>query len=404
MVAEAEVEPPSRIPMLEVQHYSSARASAHVRELMTVSSPVPAPNSEAIQVPESVYVEVSTTHHAEVRAAEVLTMEVPESPSQDFVPSIRSGSFAAIGARRNMEDEHLRIDDLSKHLGPPFQFPQPCAFYGVFDGHGGPEAAAFIKGNIMKLLFDEAEFPSSTEVDKIFTAEVTNSIEKAYLLADNALAAGAHEVVRSTGTTALTAFIFGSHLMVANAGDCRAVLCRKGMAINMSQDHKPTNPLERRRVEQLGAFVEDGYLNGLLSVTRALGDWDIKSLAKDIASSPLIPNPEVMQLVLTEEDEFLILACDGIWDVMSSQLAVNIVRRGLRKHDNPKQCARDLVKESLRLGAHDNLTVVVVCLLGPEHRTISPSTPDRHRKLRFFSLSSEALCSFKGFLDGGGSR
>lgn len=192
-------------------------------------------------------------------------------------------------------------------------------------------------------------------------------------------------------------------LMVANAGDCRAVLCQKGLAISMSQDHRPTNSLERRRVEQLGAYVEDGYLNGVLSVTRALGDWDIKSQGNDGAPSPLISNPEFTQLVLTEDDEFFILGCDGIWDVMSSQRAVNIVRRGLKKHDNPEQCAKDLVKESLWLGAHDNLTVVVVCLLAPELRA-SHSTPSRQRKLKFFSLSSEALCSLRGFLDGGGSR
>lgn len=70
----------------------------------------------------------------EVRSAEAATVEVPESPSLlDFVPSIRSGSFAVIGPRTNMEDEHIRIDDLSMHLGPLLQFPQPCAFYGVLD-------------------------------------------------------------------------------------------------------------------------------------------------------------------------------------------------------------------------------------------------------------------------------
>lgn len=194
--------------------------------------------------------------------------------------------------------------------------------------------------------------------------------------------------------------------MVANAGDCRAVLCRKGVALDLSQDHRPSNPFERRRIEKLGAYVEDGYLNGVLSVTRALGDWDMKlhgSGGGSAAPSPLVPDPEIRHLVLTEDDEFLILGCDGIWDTMSSQRAVNVVRRGLRKHDDPEQCARDLVKECLRLGAHDNLTVVVISLLGPEHRAV-PSPGSRQRKMRFFGLSSEALCSFKGFLDGGGSR
>ncbi|OWM80022.1 probable protein phosphatase 2C 2 isoform X2 [Punica granatum] len=301
-----------------------------------------------------------------------------------------------------MEDEHIQIDDLSMHLGPPFQFPQPSAFYGVFDGHGGPEAAAYVKENIIKLIFEDANFPVSSEVDGRFLVGLMNSLQRAYLLADQALADDCG-VSRSTGTTALTAFIFGRLLMVANVGDCRAVLCRNGVPINMSQDHRPTYPGERRRILEFGAFVEDGYLNGVLSVSRALGDWDMKSRGSADAPCPLISDPEFQQVVLTEEDEFLVLGCDGIWDVMSSQHAVNIVRRGLRRHDNPEQSARDLVKESLRLGAHDNLTVVVICLLGSEHRALS-SLPSRQRKRRFFSLSAEALCSLRGLLDGGGSR
>lgn len=114
--------------------------------------------------------------------------------------------------------------------------------------------------------------------------------------------------------------------MVANVGDCRAVLCRKGRAIDMSQDHRPTYLSEKRRVEELGGFIDDGYLNGVLSVTRALGDWDMK-LPRG-SSSPLIAEPEFQQITLTEDDEFLIIGCDGIWDVMSSQQAVSLVRRG----------------------------------------------------------------------------
>ena len=75
----------------------------------------------------------------------------------------------------------------------------------------------------------------------------------------------------------------------------------------------------------------------------------------------------MLDRLLTEDDEFFILGCDGIWDVMSSQFAVSLVRRGLRRHDDPEECARELVNEAARLNSLDNLTVIVICFSSPAH-------------------------------------
>ncbi|KAL9252180.1 putative protein phosphatase 2C 47 [Drosera capensis] len=336
---------------------------------------------------------LSRASQIETDAVEKIAVCALGSPVLPYVPSIRSGSSADIGPRRYMEDEHIRIDDLSLHLGQFFTCPKPNAFYGVFDGHGGSEAAAYMKENAMRFFFEDIDFPQSAEVDGVFRDEVENSIKKAFLLADLALVDD-HTVSSSTGTTAITAFIFGRLLMVANAGDCRAVLCRKGEAVDMSQDHRPTYPSERKRVEQLGGFVDDGYLNGVLSLTRALGDWDMK-FPKG-STSPLTAEPEFRQILLTEDDEFLILGCDGIWDVMSSQQAVCIVRRGLRRHDDPEQCARDLVTEALRLSTSDNLTVIVVCLSSLDQ--LREQLASRQRKVKC-RISAGGLCSLRSLLD-----
>ncbi|KAI3411645.1 Protein-serine/threonine phosphatase [Psidium guajava] len=396
MGAEAEVVRQQSVPALEVQYFTAARAST-IEELVTISSPLAHPTVERVRVSEAISTDVPASQ-VEITSADNTPGAFPESIVPQFVPSIRSGSFSAIGPRRFMEDEHIRVDDLSTHLGSPYRFPKPSAFYGVFDGHGGAEASAFIRKNVVRLFFDDAKFPQSSEVDDLYLGEVENSLRKAFLLADHALADDA-SVSSSSGTTALTAFILGRLLMVANAGDCRAVLCRRGEAIDMSQDHKPIYPPERRRVEDLGGFVEDGYLNGVLSVTRALGDWDMKFSRG--SPSPLISEPEFRQALLMEDDEFLIIGCDGIWDVMSSQHAVNVVRRGLRRHDDPEQSARDLVKEALRLNTSDNLTVIVVCFTPLDHRE-QPSP--RPRRLRCCSLSADALCSLRNLLDGSGSH
>ncbi|XP_054808397.1 probable protein phosphatase 2C 49 isoform X2 [Prosopis cineraria] len=295
-----------------------------------------------------------------------------------------------------MEDEHIMIDDLSSHLGSLYKFPKPSAFYGVFDGHGGSEAAVYVRENVIRFIFEDASFPQSSKVDNLFLQELENSLRKAFLLADSALADD-RSVSSSSGTTALTALIFGRLLMVTNVGDCRAVLCRKGEAIDMSQDHRPIYPSERRRVEESGGYIDDGYLNGLLSVTRALGDWDMK-LPRG-SPTPLIAEPEFRRVVLTEDDEFLIIGCDGIWDVMSSQHAVSLVRRSLRRHDDPEKGARDLVMEALRLNAFDNLTVVVVCFTPPDYRELSPA-----QRLTRCSLSTEALGCLRSLLEGSASN
>ncbi|KAF3949809.1 hypothetical protein CMV_024361 [Castanea mollissima] len=357
MVVEAEVVCPQSVPVLDVQYISSSQA--------------------------------------DIKPADKISDAVLESVILQFLPYIRSGSFADIGPRRYMEDEHIRIDDLSSHFGSLLKFPKPSAFYGVFDGHGGSEAAAYIRKNVIRLLFEDVNFPQASEVNDIFLEEVENSVRKAFLLADQALADD-RSVSSSSGTTALTAMIFGSLLMVANIGDCRAVLCRKGEAIDMSQDHRPIYPSEKRRVEELGGYIDDGYLNGVLSVSRALGDWDMKFPRG--SPSPLIAEPEFRQVVLSEDDEFLIIGCDGIWDKMSSQQAVSLVRRGLQRHDDPEQCARDLVMEALRLNTFDNLTVIIVCLSSLDH--CREQSPPQQRKMRCCSLSAEALCSLRSSLDG----
>lgn len=392
MVAEADVACQQSLPLLDVQYIPKASSIPEIEDPRFIS---PSSGPGKVRASDPVSAQLLNSQQDVIAAKQVPHASLDSAVVQ-FVPSIRSGSYADIGPRRYMEDEHIMIDDLSSHLGSLYKFPNPSAFYGVFDGHGGPEAAVYIRKNVIRFIFGDASFPQSSEVDKVFLQDLENSLRKAFLLADSALADDC-SVSSSSGTTALAALIFGRLLMVTNAGDCRAVLCRKGKAIDMSQDHRPIYPSERRRVEKAGGFIDDDYLNGVLSVTRALGDWDMK-LPRG-SPSPLIAEPEFRQVVLTEDDEFLIIGCDGIWDVMSSQHAVSLVRRSLRRHDDPEKGARDLVKEALLLNACDNLTVIVVCFTSPDRTELSVA-----QRLSRGGLSTEALGSLRSWLEGSASN
>ncbi|XAR58070.1 Phosphoprotein phosphatase [Bertholletia excelsa] len=306
-----------------------------------------------------------------------------KSPDQSskFLPACRSGCCSEIGPKTFMEDEYICVDNLLEHLSATSDFPSPGAFYGVFDGHGGVDAASFTRKNLLNFITQDSHFPSG----------VKRAIKNAFVRADHALA-DSLSLDRSSGTTALTAFILGRTLLIANAGDSRAVLGKRGRAIELSKDHKPNCTSEKIRIEKLGGTVYDGYLNGQLSVARALGDWHMKGSKG--SSHPLSSEPELAELILTEEDEFLIMGCDGLWDVMSSQYAVTIVRRELMLHNDPEKCSKLLVKEALKRNTCDNLTVLVVCFSqDPPPRIEVPKT---HRRR---SISAEGLDLLKGVLN-----
>ncbi|XP_047322320.1 probable protein phosphatase 2C 27 [Impatiens glandulifera] len=308
---------------------------------------------------------VTTASTTEMDDHSPTDVKLTSDETLDFPPVFRSGSCAEKGSKMFMEDEHICIDNLHQHLGTAIDLPSSGTFYGIFDGHGGTEAAVFVRENILRFIVEDSDFPVCME----------KAIRNAFINADYAFADDS-SVDISSGTTALTALIFGRRVLVANAGDCRAVLSKLGKAIELSKDHKPNCPTERQRIELLGGVVYGGYLNGQLSVSRAIGDWHMKGTKG--SACPLSAEPEILETILTDEDEFLILGCDGLWDVMSSQDSVTISRKELMLHNDPERCARELVREALKRNACDNLTVVVVCFLTepPEACIETPQSRD----------------------------
>lgn len=159
------------------------------------------------------------------------------------------------------------------------------------------------------------------------------------------------------GATSATAFIrrvpsLGRVLTVANCGDCTAVLSRAGRPVPLTISHRPTDPEERDRVETSGGFIAAARVNGVLNVTRAFGNHCMKSV--------VISTPFVTQITLTPLDEFLVIACDGLWDFVPVDTVLQIAKAGFDRGLLPHQVAHLLVKEAIDKHSTDNISVLII--------------------------------------------
>merc|ERR1712136_124076 len=137
-------------------------------------------------------------------------------------------------------------------------------------------------------------------------------------------------------------------------GDCRGILCNDGKPVALTEDQSP---------EGIGVEVSsDGYLHGRIAVSRAFGDWCWERGEKCMG---IICQPEFTQAEVTEETEFLLLACDGIFEKMDSNESVRIVRRRLRATGDAKAAAEALVQDAIVRTGSDNLSAVVVLFKRP---------------------------------------
>ena len=172
----------------------------------------------------------------------------------------------------------------------------------------------------------------------------------------------------SIGTTAVLALITADkRIIVANAGDSRAVLCRGGQAIPLSHDHKPFIKVEHDRIVGAGGFVQAGRVNGNLALSRAIGDHEFKqNTSLPIERQMVTCVPDIISEKIKNDDEFMVIACDGIWDSLSSAEVVQFIKEkidvGKMKLD--KICEALIMKCVAPSYYHepggDNMTVVIV--------------------------------------------
>ncbi|XP_077536486.1 protein phosphatase alphabet isoform X2 [Haemaphysalis longicornis] len=275
------------------------------------------------------------------------------------------------GWRVEMEDAHCAMLGL------------PCgggldrwSFFAVFDGHAGARVSAHCAQNLLDAICQTDEFAHTVAASDVgegggeeeLAERVATGIRRGFLCLDDQMRA-LPEVASGedkSGSTAVCALVSPGHVYFANCGDSRALLCRHGQPAFTTRDHKPINPGEKERIQRAGGSVMIQRVNGSLAVSRALGDFEYKQVAGRGPCEQLVsPEPEVtVQARDPEADEFLVLACDGIWDVMSNEELCHFVHHQLCISHRLEELCAAVIDICLYRGSKDNMSIVLVLFPG----------------------------------------
>lgn len=262
-------------------------------------------------------------------------------------------SVSVKGKRPQNEDKHNIILNMDK----PSDKTSPVNYFAVYDGHGGKFVSKFLHDNLPQFFTDKrVEYPLKKDY-----------INKVYSYFNQILKTKYVDKATHTGSTCLIVLHYkkedNNFLNVLNTGDSRCILCRNNLEFALTKDHKPNWPEENLRIKNLGGeIVFDGYDWRIkdLSVSRAFGDID---------ADPYVTNyPDIYRYKLTNNDKFIVLACDGLWDVMSNQDVINFIldncydmSTNVRINKNIN-IGKKIAELAIGKGSGDNITVIVVFL------------------------------------------
>lgn len=267
---------------------------------------------------------------------------------------IRVHACSMQGWRVSMEDAHLIQISLEGNEG--------TGFYGVFDGHGGPSTSEACRERLLEYVLSQPEYRGKdTTIEEYQTI-----LNKGFFELDEYLhQKQGDQSLDHSGSTAITAFMTDTHIIVANVGDSRCMLSRDHVCVPMSSDHKPYNKPEYDRINKAGGSVMSGRVNGDLAVSRAFGDFHYKGMTDIPANKQMvIAEPEIRVIErVKDKDSYLMFSCDGIWDAISdTQECIDILNELLRRYESVDDALSEFLDICLEKGSKDNMTVVLVLL------------------------------------------
>ncbi|XP_068597642.1 protein phosphatase 1B [Brachionichthys hirsutus] len=296
------------------------------------------------------------------------------------------------GWRVEMEDAHTAV------LGLPPPGMSDWSFFAVYDGHAGSKVANYCAKHLLEHIIgagfgaggtrgpqavsDDSAIDPPSSVPSIVEA-VKAGIRTGFLRIDEHMRSFSdlRNGMDRSGSTAVGIIVSPVHFFFFNCGDSRAVLYRNSQVCFSTLDHKPCNPRERERIQNAGGSVMIQRVNGSLAVSRALGDYDYKCVDGKGPTEQLVsPEPAVCEMVRApEQDQFVILACDGIWDVMSNEELCEFVKSRLEVSDDLERICNEVVDTCLHKGSRDNMSVVLVCL--PNAPKVSEEAVEKDEEL-----------------------
>lgn len=262
------------------------------------------------------------------------------------------GSSCMQGWRIHMEDSHTHILSLPDDPG--------TAFFAVYDGHGGANIAQYAGKHLHKFVTRRSEYGE----------DVKRALQRGFLDVDDAMLNDESLKEQMAGSTAVAVVVKDDRLYCANAGDSRAIACVGGKLDVLSFDHKPNNATELERIKRAGGYVEYNRVNGYLALSRALGDFSLKRNSDKLPEEQVVTAyPDVEERKVTEDWDFMVIACDGIWDVLPSQSVLEFVQTEIAQGIYPQNICENLMTRCLapdcQMGGigGDNMTVIIVCFL-----------------------------------------
>ncbi|CAJ1964090.1 unnamed protein product [Cylindrotheca closterium] len=309
---------------------------------------------------------------------------------------IQSFAFSGMqGWRLTMEDAHMACSPIPVHNCPE-PLSEGHAIFGVFDGHGGDFTSEFAAANFLGHFSRSAKLRHYIHLNSIEQGDVTGismlraALKETFVNLDadirtqqkkknDKILAGikktsangqvdlvkARKFIERSGSTCAVVLLTPSHIICANAGDSRAILQRGGKVLPLSFDHKPSNIPELQRIENAGGTVKNKRIDGDLAVSRGLGDYAYKKAnLRPVSMQKVIPDPEFVVYPRKQDlDEFIVLACDGVWDVATNAECGQFIQGMMDDgHTDIGAICENAIDICLKKNSRDNMTLGVITM------------------------------------------